>query len=231
MQIGGATTGKAYGLNPEIAWNKGISFDQKLKLFQKDALLSLDFFRNDFTDQVVVDLENPRLVKFYNLRGRSYSNSFQAELNLEPLRKLEVRLAYRYFDVKTTYDGALLRRPLISADRAFISLDYSIDGWKFDYTANYNGKKRIPNTTGNPVKYQLEANSPDFVLMNAQVSRTVGKKHPMDFYIGAENLGNYYQKNPIVAADQPFSPYFDASMVWGPVTGRMFYAGWRLKIK
>ena len=231
VQIGGATTGKAYGLNPEIAWNKGISFDQKLKLFQKDALLSLDFFRNDFTDQVVVDLENPRLVKFYNLRGRSYSNSFQAELNLEPLRKLEVRLAYRYFDVKTTYDGALLRRPLISADRAFISLDYSIDGWKFDYTANYNGKKRIPNTTGNPVKYQLEANSPDFVLMNAQVSRTVGKKHPMDFYIGAENLGNYYQKNPIVAADQPFSPYFDASMVWGPVTGRMFYAGWRLKIK
>jgi hypothetical protein len=67
--------------------------------------------------------------------------------------------------------------------------------------------------------------------MNAQISKTLGKRHPMDFYVGTENLGNYYQKNPIIAADQPFSPYFDASMVWGPVTGRMLYAGWRLKIK
>ncbi|MEO7393514.1 MAG: hypothetical protein ABIU11_01150, partial [Chitinophagaceae bacterium] len=73
--------------------------------------------------------------------------------------------------------------------------------------------------------------SPSFVLMNAQISKTVGKKHPMDFYIGGENLSNYYQKNVIISADQPFSPYFDASLVWGPVTGRMFYAGWRYKIK
>lgn len=231
VEILGATAGKAYGLNAEVAWNKGISFDQKLKLFQNDALLSLDFFRNDFTDQVVVDLETPGLIKFYNLRGKSWSNSFQAELDLEPLRRLDVRIAYRSFDVKTTYDGNLLSRPLISADRAFISLDYSIHGWKLDYTVNYNGRKRIPNTAGNPVQYRLPAYSPGFVLMNAQVSRTLGKKHPMDLYIGAENLGNYYQKDPILAADQPFSAYFDASMVWGPVTGRMFYAGWRLKIK
>jgi len=231
VQVLGAAAGKAYGLDPEIAWNKGISFDQELKLFQNAARFSLDYFRNDFTDQVVVDLENPRLVKFYNLHGKSWSNSLQAELNLEPLRKLEVRIAWRYFDVKTTYNGNLLPRPLVSTNRAFISLDYSIHGWKFDYTVNYNGRKRIPGTGDNPVKYQLPAYSPDFVVMNAQISKTLGKQHPMDLYIGAENLGNYYQKHPIIAADQPFSPYFDASMVWGPVTGRMLYAGWRLKIK
>lgn len=231
VEIVGAARGKAYGLNPEVAWNKGISYDQKFKMFHNDALFSLDFFRNDFSDQVVVDLENPRLVRFYNLRGRSYSNSFQAELNLEPLRKLEVRLAYRYFDVKTTYGGQLLQRPLVSHNRAFISLDYSSNGWKLDFTANYNGRKRIPNTAGNPVQYHLPAYSPDFIVMNAQISKTMGRKHPMDLYIGGENLGNYLQKNPIVAADRPFSPYFDASPVWGPVTGRMLYAGWRLRIK
>jgi outer membrane receptor for ferrienterochelin and colicins len=73
--------------------------------------------------------------------------------------------------------------------------------------------------------------SPDFVLMNAQILKTVGKNSQFDFYIGAENLTNYFQKNAIVASNQPFGNYFDASMVWGPVSGRMFYLGMRFKIK
>lgn len=231
VNIIGAEPGKAYGLNPEVAWNKGISVDQKFKLFHNDAMFSIDYFRNDFNNQVVVDLENPREVKFYNLQGKSYSNSFQAELNVEPVKKLNVRLAYRYFDVKTTYSGKLLQRPLIANNRAFANLDYATNGWKFDYTINYNGRKRIPGTETNPVQYQRDQYSPNFILMNAQISKTVGKKHPMDFYIGGENLTNYFQKNVIVAANQPFSPYFDASLVWGPVTGSMFYAGWRFKLK
>jgi len=231
VNIVNAAQGKAYGLNAEVAWNKGISVDQKFKLFQRDGLLSVDFFKNDFNNQVVVDLEDPAQVKFYNLQGKSYSNSFQAEVSIEPVKKLDVKLAYRYFDVKTTYGGNLIQRPLIAANRAFLNLAYATNGWKFDYTINYNGKKRIPNTSSNPVPYRRDQYSPDFILMNAQISKTVGKKHPMDFYIGGENLANYFQKNVIVAANQPFGQYFDASLVWGPVTGRMFYAGWRYKIK
>lgn len=231
VNILGASAGKAYGLDPEVAWNKGISIDQKMKLFKRDAMFSIDFFRNDFTNQVVTDIENARTINFYNLKGKSYSNSLQAELNFEPLKKLDVRIAYRYFDVKTTFDGKLLQRPFIAADRAFANFAYSLNGWKFDYTINYNGRKRIPSTQDNPVQYQREQYSPDYVLMSAQVTKTFGKKNPVDFYIGAENITNYFQKNVIVAADQPFSPYFDASLVWGPVSGRMFYAGWRLKIK
>ncbi len=229
--ISGTQTGGAYGLAPEVAWNKGISIDQKFRLFKREALLSVDFFRNDFTNQVITDIENPRLVKFYNLQGKSFSNSLQVALNLEPLRDLELRFAYRYFDVRSTIDGKLVQRPLVAAHRAFSNIAYAIHGWKFDYTISYNGKKRIPSTLANPVNYQMSAYSPAYVLMNAQISKTVSKKIPLDLYLGVENLGNYYQRTVIVAADQPFSPYFDASLVWGPVTGRMLYAGFRLKIK
>ena len=142
-----------------------------------------------------------------------------------------MRLAYRYFDVKATYSGRLLERPLIAKNRAFINLDYAVNGFKFDYTITYNGKKRLPITQANIPSYRLPGYSPEFVLMNAQVSKTVGKKYPLDIYVGAENLANYFQKNVILAADQPFGQYFDASMVWGPVSGRMFYTGLRLKIK
>lgn len=231
VQIVNPSLGKGYGLDPEVAWNKGISIDQKFKLFARDAMFSVDYFRNDFTNQVITDLEDARTVKFYNLKGKSYSNSLQAELSFEPVRKLDVRFAYRYFDVKATYGDKLLQRPFTAANRAFANLAYAVGGWKFDYTINYNGKKRIPSTLNNPAEYQRPNYSPDYTLMSAQITKTFGKKHPMDFYIGAENITNFFQKDVIVAADQPFSKYFDASLVWGPVTGRMFYVGWRLKIK
>jgi len=222
---------KAYGLDPEVAWNKGISVDQKFKLFNRDASLSVDYFRNDFDKQVVVDLEDARQVKFYNLAGKSFSNSFQAEMNFEPVRKLEIRLAYRFFDVRATYSNMLLQKPFTAKHRAFTNLAYEVNGWKFDYTFNYNGTKRIPSTAANPVQYQLKASSPSYVLMNAQVSKSLGKKRPVELYLGGENLSDYFQKDPIIAADQPFSNYFDASLVWGPVSGRLFYTGIRYKIK
>jgi len=224
-------TGKAYGLNPEVAWNKGISIDQKFKLFDRDGLISLDYFRNDFVKQVVVDFENARQVKFYSLNGSSFSNSLQVELNVEPVRKLELRLAYRFFDVKTTYSNELLQKPFTARHRSFANLAYEINGWKFDYTFNYNGAKRIPNTSANPVQYQRSIISPSFVLMNAQISKTFGDQRQFEGYLGGENLGNYFQKAAIIAADQPFSPYFDASLIWGPVSGRLIYMGLRFIIK
>ena len=231
VNIIAAGPGKAYGLDPEVAWNKGVSIDQKFKLFGNDASAALDYFRNDFSNQVVVDMEDARSVKYYNLQGKSFSNSFQAELNVEPVKKFELRLAYRYFDVRSTYSGQLKERPLVARNRAFLNLAYAVSGFKFDYTITYNGKKRLPDTQANIPAYQLPVYSPDFLLMNAQVSKTVGKKYPLDLYVGVENLANYFQKSVVLAADQPFSPYFDASMIWGPVNGRMFYAGVRFKIK
>jgi len=226
-----ASSGKAYGLNPEVAWNKGVSIDQKFKLFKRDGSFGIDFFRNDFDDQVVVDLEDVRQVKFYNLLGKSFSNSLQVELNVEPARKLEMRFAYRFFDVKTTYSNVLLQKPFTARHRAFTNLGYEIKGWKFDYTVNYNGSKRITSTLENPVQYQRNNISPSYILMNAQVSKTLGKKYPFEIYLGGENLSNYFQKNVIIAADQPFSNYFDAALVWGPVSGRLIYTGIRYKLK
>ena len=125
----------------------------------------------------------------------------------------------------------LLQKPLLSKHRGFANLAYEAGKWKFDYTITFNGTKRIPYTGDNPDQYKLGNTSPSYIIMNAQVSKTFGKKLPVDVYIGSENITNYYQDRVIVAADQPFGQYFDASLVWGPVSGRMFYGGVRLKIK
>jgi outer membrane receptor for ferrienterochelin and colicins len=231
VEIIASTASGAYALKPEVAWNKGITIDQKFQLFRRAASLGIDFFRNDFTNQVVVDLEDPRVIKFYNLQGKSYSNSFQSEISFMPLPKLDIKLAYRLFDVKTTYSNQLLEKPLISRNRAFANIDYEFNGWKFDYTISYSGKKRLPSTASNPIEYQRENYSPSFFMMNAQVSKTIGSKNPFEIYVGSENITNYIQKDAIIAAGEPFSNYFDASLIWGSVTGRMIYGGMRLRIK
>lgn len=231
VNIIASTAGRAYGLQPEVAWNKGISVDQKFKLFNRAASLGIDFFRNDFINQVVIDLEDPQAIKFYNLNGKSYSNSFQAELSFMPIQRFDVRLAYRMFDVKTTYSDQLLQKPLTAQNRAFANLAYETNGWKFDYTVSYSGKKRLPSTVSNPAEYQRPSYSPSFMIMNAQLSKTLGKKSMFDVYVGGENLTNYFQKDAIIAASEPFGQHFDASMIWGPITGRMLYGGLRYKIK
>ena len=47
-------------------------------------------------------------------------------------------------------------------------------------------------------------------------------------YAGGENLTNFRQKDPIVGASDPWSRDFDATMIWGPVHGAVFYVGVRL---
>lgn len=224
-----ANTG-AYGLQPEVAWNEGISIDQKFTLGGRQGTIGVDFFRTDFTSQVVVDVDkSASQINFYNLVGQSYSNSFQAEVNYALIKHLDVRLAYRVYDVKATYHGELLQRPLVAKQRAFVNLAYeTTNKWKFDYTVQLVGQKRLPFSGDNPQQYQWAATSPAYVVMNAQVSKSTGN---WDVYVGAEDLNNYYQKQLIVDSQNPFGSHFDASVVWGPTFGRMFYAGVRYKIK
>ena len=101
--------------------------------------------------------------------------------------------------------------------------------WKFDLTGNWIGESRIPYTGSNPEEFQLAVNSDSYVLMHAQVTRVFSEA--FEFYVGGENLTNFRQPNPILSSEDPFNENFDASLVWGPVFGRMVYAGLRWRIE
>lgn len=227
-----ANQNNAYGLKPEVSWNTGLTFDQDFRLFGREAGLSMELFHNNFQNQVVIDFEDPRAISFYNLDGKSFSNSLQTELRFMPAQHFEARFAYRLLDVQTDYASGRLQKPLTAKHRGFMNLAYNLhSGWSFDYTLNVVGEKRLPSTASNPVEYQLATTSKGYVTMNAQVSKTLGRSKNFDIYIGGENLGNYYQKDPILGFDQPFGQHFDTNLLWGPLTGRMFYSGIRYHIK
>lgn len=231
LVIDGTVPGKAYGLDPEVAWTSGFSIDQRFRINGREGSIGADLYYTSFQNQVVADLDlTARDIRFYNLRGRSFATSIQLEAQYEVLPKLDIRLAYRYYNVKTTYHGQLLEKPFVSRQRAFVNLAYTTGGWKFDATLSYYGRKRIPFTGDNPTAYQLPAYSPDYLIMNMQASHQFGKKRPLELYLGVENLGNFFQQDLILSSEDPFGPMFDASLVWGPVSGRMAYAGLRFTL-
>ncbi|WP_202924439.1 TonB-dependent receptor plug domain-containing protein [Flavobacterium phycosphaerae] len=230
------TNGKIYGLNPEIAWNYGISFTQNFKLFGMNADTTVDFYRTDFQNQAVVDVMNsPQQVLFYNLKGKSYANSLQLDFNLEIIEHLNLRTAYKYYDISTDYLSGSYQRQLQAKHRFFANLEYETHiaekgkQWKFDYTFNWLGKQQLPNTASNPHHDQLPEFSPSFSVMNAQITRTFSSTFEM--YIGGENIGNYSQHKAVLGSENPFGPTFDTSIVYAPIFGQMYYAGLRFKIK
>ena len=222
--------GEIYGLKPEIAWNYGVSLQQEFKLFGRKSTILADFFRTDFQNQVVTDLdESAQKILFYNLEGKSFANSFQTQWDFQPVKNLEFRIAYKYYDVALDYLSGLKKVPFMAKHRGFANLAYSTNKtekgrfWSFDTTLNLIGKQRLPNTKSNPAEFQIGDYSPSYSTLNAQISRNFSEK--IRVYLGGENLTGYQQKVAILDAGNPFGNYFDGGMVYAPIMNQNFYVG------
>ncbi|MGB0806180.1 MAG: TonB-dependent receptor [Salibacteraceae bacterium] len=217
-------------LRAEQAWNYGVSYSHKWTLGKElELATNADYYYTDFENQVVVDLENKDYVSFYNLNGQSYSHAFQVEASVE-YKRADIKLAYKFLDVQTQYGTELKRKPYTPKDRLLLNLGYrtKYDKWKFDLTTLWTGYSRLPSTEGNAEGNIRSNESLAFFLLNGQITK---KFRTFELYLGGENLLNYKQENPIIDSDNPFGDEFDASMVWGPVQGRVLYAGFRYSIK
>jgi outer membrane receptor protein involved in Fe transport len=221
-------------LLPEVSWNFGGSLVQEFKLFKRKANLTIDFYHTFFENQLVVDRDfSSAQVRFFNLNGVSYSNSFQSELTIAPLKNLELRFAYKFLDVKSEFGGMIQQQVMVPRHRGFFNAAYFTRNkrWEFDLTASIYGTSRLTELPGlEPTLQHLQ--SPAYPIVNAQITHIYKK---WNFYLGGENLTNFRQMNPIVDAANPFGSDFDATRIWGPVMGINVYLGvryaFKLKIK
>ena len=218
-------------LKQEEAWNYGLSTAFYIPMFGKTLKLNAEYYYTSFENQAVVDYDaNKELIAIYNLRGKSYSHTFQIDASYPLLRGLEITAAYRLNDVKCTYDygKSLMEKPLTSKYKALFTASYKtpLGLWQFDATVQLNGGGR------NPEPYLLADGSQSwsprfhsFEQVSAQVTRWF--RH-WSIYVGGENLTGFKQKTPIYGASNPWGRDFEPTLVWGPVEGRMFYAGVRV---
>ena len=233
-------------LEPERGWNAGFNVTSKFKLGYRDADFAVDGYWTEFQNRAVVDLDaDAHAVRIYNLGDReSRSLTAQAELGWSVHRRVDMRLAYRYVHATTQRDGAeaqgTLVDPYVPQHRAFTQWSYHSKAndrgasWMGDLTVQWVGPQRIPRPDADFDDRPASDFEDDFVVVNGQISRVFAPG--IDLYLGVENILNYRQQNPIVAAqlayedEQTFQENMDASLVYGPIFGRMVYVGGRLTL-
>lgn len=205
---------------PETAWNYGVNMTHSFFIGNKEGSLNVDIYRTDFTNQLVSDVDNTNnQLIMYNLQGKSYANSFLITYSQDIAKGLNMRVAYKFNDVRSTYGDTLRLVPLTPQHRALWTVQYVTPkrDWQFDVTAQFVGKQRLP--------HENKPTTQEYVVLLAQVSKFF--KNGLEIYVGGENLTNYRQSNPIIGYQNPFGTAFDASLVYAPIMGAMVYGGIR----
>lgn len=219
---------KINNLEIESALNIGSSINTTLELFEIPFIFDLDFYSTNFVNQVIADYDSSiDSIIFKNVKNESYTNNYQAQVSFNLIPELELAFAYRYNDIKSIFGNEKLIQPLQSPGRILVTGSYLSHkkDFQFDGTLIWNSSGRLPNFI-----YSHETNEntfKNFFRFNLQVTKKFGE---LEFYIGGENLSNFTQHQPIIESSNPFSDNFDASMIWGPLEGRMFYFGSRFKL-
>jgi outer membrane cobalamin receptor len=217
-------------LGMERSWNFGASVLHKFKWLDRKWAFGFDAYRSQFTDQVIADLDrSPQQIAVYMLDGASYANSLLTDIQVDLSRTWMLKVSHRYYDVRSTYSGRLLERPMTPTHRGLVDLAYADrkERWRFDITLNIFGEGRIPGTQQNPEELRMPERSPAYATLHAQITHMRGA---WEFYVGGENLTSTLQQDQVIAADDPFGPYFDASLIWGPTNRAMVYAGLRFTL-
>ena len=249
--IGVFSTGKAFKgtFNEHIledAWTFGGNVTYYLPFGAANTYLSVDYFRTQFAQQMVVDYEKGfNEIWFYGLDGnRSYTDNIQLDFSVDPIERFNITVTARYTNAMIELQGkGLVEKPMTSRFKGVLNLQYStnLNKWIFDFTASLNGSCRVydfmedineDGTISNKPKDGVarmykNGRTPVYPMLYAQVTR---RFKGWDVYVGAENLTNFRQKDAIIGAANPRQPLFDASCIWGPLMGIKAHVGFRFTL-
>jgi outer membrane receptor protein involved in Fe transport len=218
-------------LLPERALNFGGGVTATLLVGSHALTLDGEFYHTRFSRQLVTDFDRSARVLAITYAQEGYANSSLVQLSTTVVAGLELTLAYRLMDTYMQTGGKLQLQPLVSPHRVLLALSYLTPDrvWEINPTLVWYSSGRIPTTSDNPPSYQFGTRFPSYLRAAVQVNwRPTGSA--WEFYVGVENIANVLQPVAVLAADAPHSPYFDASLVWGPLDQRTAYVGVRLRV-
>ena len=222
----------------EKAWNYGVSAVMNLPVAGHRLEINTEYYYTHFIQQAVIDYDCPPeltgevpsasmpILSVHGLTDgdKSYSHTFQIDATWQPVSSLTLTAAWRINDVKSTYNGRLREKPMNSRYKGLFTASFApgLGKWQWDATLQMNGGGRMPDDTGQGL---WDRHFKAYEQVSAQVTRFF--RH-WSIYAGGENLTGFKQRNAIIHADSPWHNDFDATMIWGPVHGTVFYLGARI---
>lgn len=232
-------------LQQEKALNTGFSTTFYIPMADKQLQLSAEYYYTHFFEAAIVDLDaDPHAAYIYNLSSnpnlRSFSHCAQVEATMEVLRGWTWTAAFRWTDVEQSTwsiaagDYVLRPKALSNRYKGVITTSYQTPKktWQFDVTAQFNGVGRMPDGFVATGDLGGGYKNPKPLTWYPQLMAQVTKYwQTCSLYLGAENMTNFRQNEPIIDSFHPFGHDFDASMVVGPTTGWKIYIGFRYDLQ
>ena len=241
---------KEINLTQERSMNTGLSTVFYIPMGKRELQLSGEYYYTKFLDGVIADMDRSMhsivLYNMHDVEGAQYfSHNWQVEASMEVLRGWTMTAAFRYTDVKqTTFNTVaneyqLRDKPLQNKFKGIITTSYQtpLKTWQFDLTAQFNGPGRMPDgfvVPSGSKQYFTDAMGQVHHKWYPQLLGQITKYfRTWSIYLGAENITNFTQDNPIIGAVSehgyvdPSSINYDASMIWAPIHGWKMYLGFR----
>ena len=219
------------GVLPEISWNIGASVASELVILDRKATLTVDGYYTWFQRQLTVDRDvSAYSLVFRYIENQSTALACQAELDWTISKQFSLRAAYKFLQVESIYNGIMQQQPMIPMHRMLYTVSWNSRNkrWQADLTANVVGAMRMPDLHSGSGTVHETHYSPWYPYLFGQVAHQWKK---VKVYIGVENLLNVKQPNPIISASNPQDPSFDATLVWGPITGINMLGGLTYNLK
>ncbi|MGM0479500.1 MAG: TonB-dependent receptor [Bacteroidota bacterium] len=217
-------------VRPEISWNFGGSYYLEGRWWGRKVSWNVDYYHTLFENQLVADRdESVAYIVMKNLDGQSFSNALQTDLKMEPAERFEVKMAYKFLDVRTTMGGALEEKLMVPRHRGFVNLAYTSRNtrWEYDATFSVFGTRRLAMVELPDGSVSTDNRSRPVPLLSAQLTHKFKK---FEVYAGGENLLDFRLNDPIIDAKNPFDRNFDATRVYAPIYGINIYGGIRMSI-
>ncbi len=210
----------------EDGWSYGAFWTQAWPLGGGILRLNLDGLRAHVFRQALLDIEDSWAVRFYAAPRPTLYQTLFAELRYEWQDRVQISLGYKHQEVWWPLRETWQWRPLVPKDRFVAQLGANplSRRWRVDGIAAYTGWLRVPSTAANPLAYQRSTQGGRFWILTALFTYRIDD---WEMQVGVENLLNYRQPLPVIAPEQPFGPYFDMSLIWGPIMGRLVSLTWR----
>ncbi|MDY0402474.1 TonB-dependent receptor [Sulfurovum sp.] len=165
----------------------------------------------------------------YHERTAVMNADLMASYQLTPAFNITTGIEYYRYD--EDYKALLFIAPVETQAR--IALDYEHNGWDGYIQTTWTASRDLA-PYGYSDRYNDEALSspkstkaPAFAVVDAKISKEITKN--FTFYVGVKNLFDYVQtdkESPLLYDD---AGEYDVGHIWGPLRGRMTYAGIQAK--
>ncbi|MCX7979897.1 MAG: TonB-dependent receptor [Bacteroidia bacterium] len=205
----------------EKAWSYGFFWQQSFPVGRHLLRLAVDGVRAHLQNPLLWDIERSWAIKVFSAQQAALYQTLYAEVTYEIPDQLRFQLSYKHQEVWWPLAGSYRFRPLLPKDRwvAWLSWMTLSRRWQVDGILSWIGPQRLPSTAEKPYPYNsLPPKTPPYAILTLQVTHRIDQ---WEIQAAVENLNNFRQARPVLAPEAPFSPYFDASLIWGPIMGRL----------